>query len=111
MKKDTFELKRVTNHISGYGPLVEPFSGDDDSSVLDALCVWSERPDNKGKRIYKNKLVRKEENIRDDVYKYFSFGVEISKEEYDSRMFWHGMGRPYKVYYCDLVYYVDVYYQ
>ncbi len=113
MNKETIELERDSTHISGYArgfslnPDYREYSTED-PFVLDALLEWSQQLDNLNKKVYRHKIRRVEENISDRVYKYFRFGEEVSKEIYDQLI--PGMGI-YKVHYCDLVYYLDIYWQ
>lgn len=103
MEKATIELTR-NKHISGYTSTAELY--DNSPQVLNALVEWS-----KGKNvsIYRHKLFRAEENISDEVYAYFHFGQKVSKEQYESLK--NHSQSSYVIHYCELVEYLDIYYQ
>ncbi len=84
MTKETFELKRDTDHIYNYGQMYPPYSTDS-ISTMDFLVEWSKRPENKDKVIYKHYIRQMQENPRPDDDK--------------------------ELIMCDLVYYIDIFSQ
>lgn len=90
MNKDTIEISRE-EHITGYGEFSCP--REDDTEILDKLIEWSR---NSKKHIYKHKIRRVEENI--------GKSGKIHK-------FRHPDCPPADIPYCELVYYLDIYYQ
>lgn len=102
MKKETIEYFRDKNNLRGYSYLTKPKQLQE-SSILDFLCQWS-----KGKNItiYSHSLKRIDENDRKDGC-FFSYGREVTKEEYDAIR----EGYKYFIPYCDWVFYLDIYYQ
>jgi len=117
MNKNTIELERVKNFLSGYGRM----SGnrtENDSETLDAIINWSRK--NTKAKIYKHKVRRAEENISKNKFHYVSeygFSQEKCKQLLDSGEAASGtncLKTRYlvtKVPYCDLVYYLDIYWQ
>jgi len=90
MQKQTIEIERRDKHISGYGTYKLPTP--DSSEILDKLIEWSKENNYK---IYKHKIRYEEENIgKDGVYE---FRNELCPSQ--------------NIPYCDLVSYLDIYYQ
>lgn len=104
MKKETLELKREKKHIKGYGKLIpDPYTNKDSNAILDKLVEWSQ---GKNITIYSHNSYTQEENVGEDgIYAYFRYGQKITKEEFEAD------DEAYSVPYCDLVYYLDIYYQ
>jgi hypothetical protein len=105
MNKDTIELKRTKDFPYNYGRgSGQPTEGD----FLDALVEWSKK--NEGKKIYKHLHRTEQENVDNNrVYKYFFYGQIISKEEYEDSC--KRGADVYFVPYCELVDYLDIYFQ
>ena len=92
MKKVTIELKRYKEHVSGYGRLEYPSR--DSKDTLEAIMKFSQSKAKEiGKEIfiYFHTVWSREENL--DIY--------LEKHKV------HGTELPY----CDMVYYLDIYYQ
>jgi hypothetical protein len=106
MKKETIEHWRNKGSLMGYGYITQPKELSE-IAILNALCEWSK---DKKVTIYSHSVRRVEENIGPRVYKYFNYGSEITKEEYEL-LKEKELGAPYYVPYCDDVYYLDIYYQ
>lgn len=112
MNKDTIELIRILKFVKGYGLFQTP-PEITETAQLNKIVEWSFSQPNK-LNIYKHVLRREEENDNGEVYKYFTYGREISEEEYETFMKDETLikfHRPYACYYCDLVYYLDIYWQ
>ncbi len=109
MTKETIELERDPNHLKNYNRMDE--RGTEDQFTLDVLLEWSQQPDNLNKKVYRHKVRRSEENIG-RIDRYWHYGVVITKEQFEEP-------RPsgadpqgwYTTNYCDLVYYLDIYWQ
>jgi len=105
MKKVTIELARTQNHIQGYGRIVQPYK--DSPEILNKIVEWSQ---DKNISVYSHRVYSVEGEASDRVYAYFADGEKVSEEKYnllkdDKR------GRAYFVCYCELVDYLDIYYQ
>ena len=103
MKKETIEYFRNENSLRGYSYIMNPKQLHE-NSILDYLCQWSK---NKNVKIYSHSLRREDENDR-ETGKYFCYGRELTKQEYDKIDCKIGK---YFIPYCDWVYYLDIYYQ
>ena len=95
MNKTTVELLRNSNHIHGYGTMISPIT---EQIILDKLVEWSKaNPFSVATceeiKIYKHMLRVVEENISE---------TDFYNPNFDSSM---------KIPRCDLVYYLDIYYQ
>lgn len=91
MLKEKIELDRFKNHISGYGSMNIPHS--DSPEILNKLIEWSK---NKDVKIYKHFISTTEENID-----YFGPKYEFRSNNCP----------PANIPYCDLVVYLEIYYQ
>src|SRR5688500_1503226 len=96
MKKDTIEIFRMKEHIHGYGLVTDPVN---DTFILNALVQWSQNKPNVN--IYQHILRKEQERIGED-------GLWQKKGNISS---WSGHSYDCDLPYCDLVYYLDVYYQ
>ncbi len=89
MDKDTIEIYRKTNAVLNYDFIINPVKEVD---VLNCLMDWSNKEENKGKKVYKHLIDWKYENV--------------SKENFYS---------PYrincKVPHCDYICYLTIYFQ
>lgn len=92
MNKDSIEIERDSNHISGYSRFT--YLEESSEEILDKLIEWSK---DRTEKIYKHKVRYVQENISDERFYFFD----------------GGMGRcpKAKIPYCDLVCYLDIYYQ
>lgn len=108
MKKDTIEFQRTKDFPCNYGRMNYPTA--ESTEVLDKIIEWSRQEGNLNKKIYRHKLRTEQENVdNNNVYKYFTYGSAITKEDYEARK---AEGRDaYFVAYCELVDYLDIYYQ
>ena len=88
MKKSTIEIARFNEHPDGYGIMWPP----SEHKQLENLVKWS--GDNPGTKIYEHKMFHKQENFDKYTEPY------ISKNDTTIRI-------PL----CDLVFYLDIYYQ
>ena len=90
MNKETIEISRE-KHIKGYSKF--SYLNEDSNEILDKLIEWSRG--NKFK-IYKHKVRHEQENIgkSGEMYKFRADNC-----------------RPINIPYCDLVCYLDIYYQ
>ena len=102
MKKETIEILRE-KHPKGYSKT--EYLTDHSTEILDKLVEWSQ--DN-NYRIYIHKIRHIEENDSNEIYKCFRYGAEIPREQYFENLRKEGY---YAVYYCELVSYLDIYYQ
>lgn len=97
MKKHTIELARRLKHIKGYGVWENPINGQrfptHEIEVLNRIVEWS---NGKSVTIYKHLVRSEEENISTTEFHTVKCGVPAD-----------GMQIPL----CDLVYYLDIYYQ
>lgn len=91
MLKDTIDLVKFEKHIHGYGHMSIPNT--DSYEVLDKLVEWSK---GKNVKIYKHFVRTREENIDYDGPKY---------------EFWSNNCPPASIPYCDLIVYLEIYYQ
>lgn len=98
MKKDTIEIERTENHISGYGRFF--YLNESSEEILNKLIEWSQ--DNNGEKIYKHKVRYVEENIGKGGHYFFDGGLKQCGEEICPTA---------NIPYCDLVCYLDIYYQ
>ena len=104
MNKTTIELTRIKKHWSGYGLMNQPFT-QDSAATLEAICVWSAKPENKGQTVYRHAVRDEIERVGEDGLAYVA-GCSHSES-----------GKPmtyslsYNIPYCDLVYYLDIYHQ
>lgn len=92
MLKDTVEICRYKKHILGYG-IMGNTPSENSEDVLDKLIEWSRKNNFK---VYKHKLRYVEENIDFNGPKYHYSNPNC---------------KPAEIPYCDLVYYLDIYYQ
>jgi hypothetical protein len=92
MNKETLEIERYPDHISGYSR--STYLEENSQEILDKLIEWSK---DKVEKIYKHKIRHVEENRSNERFYFFD----------------GGMGRcpKAKIPYCDLVCYLDIYYQ
>ena len=84
-----------------------------ETAQLNTVVDWSRNPRTRHsveKQVYKHVLRREEENQKGKVYKYFSYGNVVSKKEFEKAQK-KGATGTYACYYCDLVYYLDIYWQ
>lgn len=111
MNKKTIEISREKDFPIGYGKV--SYLNENSEEILNKLMDWSQEWENLEKKIYKHKIKYLEENHSDRVYKYFYCGRIIEKEEYDELLKnpENCLAKPYQVNYCDLVCYLDIYYQ
>jgi hypothetical protein len=93
MTKETIELERVQKFILGYGRLRDPWTEND---ILDAVLAWSKQKENQGKRIYRHARRQEYENI-DESDRHHPEGGYYPDP--------NGIPR------CDLVEYLDIYWQ
>lgn len=91
MDKTTIELERTKNHWSNYGVILDKWTNNDSSLVLDAVLEWSKT--NPEANIYRHKIRVVEENLAETP-------VVVKTEQ--SKI---------GVRYCDRVVYLDIYYQ
>ena len=97
MNKTTIELERQT-HYPGWGRLNEVYNNNDASEVLDALVEWTRKPSNLTKKVYRHKVRGVEENLR-------SATNEEKKKAGKTSAGYVVEER------CDLVHYLDIYWQ
>jgi hypothetical protein len=92
MNKTTIELSRVTDHWHNWGIMFDKYGAQDAPVVLDAIVEWSIK--NQPAKVYHHTCYRREENIQTEPVEVVTSG--------DPKC---------KVYLCDLVYYLDIYWQ
>ncbi len=92
MTKTTIELDRMKRHWAGWGLVLDKWGGQDNSLVLDALIKWS--GDNPGRKVYRHVYWQTEEN------------KSIEPTLVDTSCI-----KQHPVYHCDLVRYLDIYWQ
>ena len=92
MNKDSIEIERDSNHISGYSRFT--YLEESSEEILDKLIEWSK---GRSEKIYKHKVRYVQENISDKRFYFFDGGM--------------GRCSKAKIPYCDLVCYLDIYYQ
>lgn len=93
MNKETLELERDSNHISGYSRF--SYLNESSEEILDKLI---ERSKDKSEKIYKHKVRYVQENPSEERFYFFDGGPEKQCPTA-------------KIPYCDLVCYLDIYYQ
>ena len=117
MYKTTIQLERLENSYQGEN-LLGHYDKWSEQKILDTLVEWSskERYDysNPVRDIYKFFLRREEENVSENRRKYFheGKGKEITKEFFS--MLYNALSDSsdlYCFYGCDVVYYLDIYWQ
>ncbi len=113
MNKETIELERDANHIYNYGSLIEKYT---ESLLLDKIVEWSKTDKEqqvafdeeygviscRKKQVYKHILRREQENISKD--RFYDF------KGFNDANYWYNVS-PQKIPFCDLVYYLDIYWQ
>lgn len=92
MNKTTIELNRLKGHWSNWGRLFEKWDGPDNPLFFDAMVEWSKS--NPSAKIYRHHHWRVEENKATEPITVVT--------SYDPER---------KVYPCDLVDYLDIYWQ
>ncbi len=93
MNKDSIEIERDSNHISGYGRFT--YLEESSEEILDKLIEWSK---DRNEKIYKHKVRYIEENKSKERFYFFDGGVDKQCPTAS-------------IPYCDLVCYLDIYYQ
>lgn len=101
MNKDIIEIER-TKHIAGYGRF--SYLTDSSEEILNKIVEWSYDFSQKLRLpvIYKHKVRYVEENISKEEFYFFDGGLEQMGEEICPTA---------NIPYCDLVCYLDIYYQ
>jgi len=101
MYKDIIEIKRQKKHILGYACFNE--LNVESKFVFDCLVEWSQQ--HPERKIYRHSIERKEENIGVDG-KY-----DVTKSPTYSPENGGWLAKMGGIPYCDLVYYLDIYWQ
>lgn len=97
MNKTTIELERQT-HYPGWGCVCEQYRDENSPLVMEGLLDWGRRPENLTKKVYRHYLRRAEENRRKATK------TELKKAGKTSQ----GYVVEER---CDLVQYLDIYWQ
>ncbi len=95
MNKDTVELERFPNHIKGYGLMNERWD-EKSQEVLDSLLDWAQLEENTSKKVYRHKIRRVEEGEWRAKHETGPFGGPYTEKEMTT---------------CELVWYLDIYWQ
>ena len=115
MYKTTIELERLENSYQGEN-LLGHYDKWSEQKILDRLVEWSSEqrddPNNPVRNIYKLFLRREEENVSKDRCKYFHEGKEMTKKFFQQlQNAFSDSSDLYCFYGCDVVYYLDIYWQ
>jgi hypothetical protein len=103
MQKETIEVSRE-KIPKGYSKF--SYLNENSGEVLDKLTEFA-----KG-MVYKHTVRHEQENERDEIYNYFQCGQIITKQVFDElKNNKNCQFPPYAIPYCDLVCYLDIYYQ
>jgi hypothetical protein len=99
MEKDTITLDYETKHVRGYGCLNRWWQ--EESNILDKIIEWSkEFPE---KKVYKHQVRTEETNVRATEFYDFKGMIDPVEPLYTVP--------PSKIPYCDLVVYLDIWWQ